>query len=652
MKERFENVSKTRKGLAGVVTLLLLGISILTVWGEGLQTGKLILALFFSVFVGLTIIVDIEIHDVVTGILMFLFPLGVLALVECYTHVPWDLTVMITLLNYLFYFLLYLMMMAFFGSRVGFVLAALLPMAFGLVNYAVVSFRSAPLVPWDAYSISIAMTVSDSYEFIVSYRLVFVIIGFVWIMSLGEKTRVRIWHVPARIGIALLSVLLLGGYVKAIRLEKVQNAFEMDNTLFTPNVMYRNNGLIAAFLANFRYLTVEKPEGYSVEAANEIIQQAGISTQTDEEKKDGPNIIVVMNEALSDLSVYGDFGISEDPLPFIRSLEQNTVKGSMSVSVRGGNTANTEFEFLTGNSMAFMPDGSVAYQQFIKEQMPSLASQLVHNGYTAAAMHPYYAKGWNRNTVYPSLGFQETYFIDDYSNAATLRGYVDDKSVFEKIIERYEKKESDEKLFSFAVTMQNHGGYSKEYEDLQAEIFLTDIAEEDKGTQIRATENYLTLMKITDTEFKHFIEYFEGQEEDTIILMFGDHQPSTYVTNPILRVLGIDVETWEESIDNFAIGYQVPFVMWANYDIEEQAVEGISANYLGGLLLENAGLPLTGYQTYLKNLRKDYPIITANFYQDSTGVLKEYSGDELQDYAILQYNNMVDNERRVADFFF
>ena len=55
-----------------------------------------------------------------------------------------------------------------------------------------------------------------------------------------------------------------------------------------------------------------------------------------------------------------------------------------------GNTANSEFEFLTGDSLAFLPAGSVAYQQFVKDETPTLVEQLKLQGYQTAAIHPYY----------------------------------------------------------------------------------------------------------------------------------------------------------------------------------------------------------------------------------------------------------------------
>lgn len=96
-----------------------------------------------------------------------------------------------------------------------------------------------------------------------------------------------------------------------------------------------------------------------------------------------------MNEAFSDLSVLGEFTTNKEYLPFIQSLTDNTVKGNVYVSVKGGNTPNSEFEFLTGTSMAYLPAGSIPYQQYINSDTPSMVSQLEELGYSTTAMHPY-----------------------------------------------------------------------------------------------------------------------------------------------------------------------------------------------------------------------------------------------------------------------
>lgn len=646
--------SKTRRAAGAVTAAVLCIISISAVWGDGLQGGKLALAFFLSIFAGLLTVLDVKIGKKASGAVFLLLPFAALCCMEFYTHVPWDLTPALLLLNYFFYIIMYGIWTALLGSsRFGCVAGPVIPMIAGLANYFVVSFRSSPIVPWDIFSIGTATSITDNYSFTLNFRVVFVLIGFAYLMILGEKTSLTFKKLRVRIGVLGLSVLLMAGYVNAIQVETVEDAFGMDDILFTPNVLYRNNGWTAAFLANLRYLNVEKPTGYSVEKAEEI--RESVVHKEEEVTEDKPNILVIMNEAFSDLSTYGDFGISEDAMPFFHSLKENTVKGNLYVSVKGGNTANTEFEFLTGNSMAFMPAGSVPYQQFIKSEMPSLATHLKQLGYRTAGIHPYYATGWNRNQVYPDLGFEEVYFKDDFPRATTLRGYVDDASAFRKLIDLYEEKEEGEKLFAFEVTMQNHGGYSKEYEDLFPEVLLTDMPEGDKGTQIHATEKYLTLIKKTDDAFKDLLAYFEEQEEKTIILMFGDHQPSDYICNPILHALGIDENARNSSPEEFSKGYVVPFALWANYDIEEEEINAISANYLSSLLMEKAGLPKTEYQEYLTGLYEKYPVVTANFFAEADGTFYDYRAEEekkgLIPYSILQYNSIVDKKNRMDGFF-
>ena len=125
-----------------------------------------------------------------------------------------------------------------------------------------------------------------------------------------------------------------------------------------------------------------------------------------------PNIIVVMNESFSDLSVLGDFKTNEDYLPFLHSLQQgaeNTVTGMLNVSVCGGNTADTEYEFLTGNTMAFLPQGSIPYQQYITKELPALPAYLASLGYETVATHPYYADAGTGIRYIHCLAFQRVF---------------------------------------------------------------------------------------------------------------------------------------------------------------------------------------------------------------------------------------------------
>lgn len=646
--------SKVRWAVAVIATVILCVLCTMAVQGEGLVVSKFVPALLLAFFAGILIILEIKIPGWLNIFLLVILPPLGLCCMEFYTHVPWDLTVLIFILNALLYYILFFLFSTIFGStRAGYGAAPAVFMAVGLINYFVVEFRSSPIVPWDFYSIKTAASVVNQYTFTITYRLIFVLTAFVYLMILGEKTRLNFKGWRIRLGAGVISLVLLLGYFKAVQTETVENIFGLDDILFTPNVLYRNNGFMVAFLANLQYLNVEEPEDYSVQKVGDILEQ--IEPVEQEITEDKPNILVIMNEAFSDLNVYGEFSTSEEYLPFFNSLTENTVRGNLNVSVLGGNTANTEFEFLTGNTMTFMPAASVPFQQFITTPMPSLASQLGSLGYTTAALHPYNASGWNRDRVYPLLGFDELYFKNDFSDATTCRGYVDDQSAFDKLIDLYEDKGEEERLFAFEVTMQNHGGYSREFPDLSPDIKLTDLAENQRNIQTEACEKYLTLMKKTDEAFQNMVEYFEAQDEKTIILMFGDHQPSSYITNTIRRILGLPVNSDTETLEELKTSHRVPFLMWANYDIEEEEIEDISVNYLGGLLMEKAGIPMTSYQQFLWQLRQDIPSINAVFGIDGQDESLFDPGDEeisrdlqkkLDEYQILQYNNVCDTKNR------
>ena len=582
-------------------------------------------------------------------VLILVIPVLALCLMEGYTHVPWDLTPPIFLLNLICYGLVYGFSTFAFGSvSGGYTFATLLFMCGGLANYCVVAFRSSPIVPWDIYSIRTAVSVADNYNVEITGKLIGIVLGFIALAAVSRVLNVKVRKIRTRMAGALVIVLCLFGYTREMGNDTVIKAAGLDTTLFTPNVLYRNNGLVGGFVGNIRFMKVEKPEGYSDTAVKEIAQNY-ITEETETKKEDLPNIIVIMNEAFSDLSVFGDFDTSEDYMPFIHSLDRNVLKGHAYVSVKGGNTANSEFEFLTGDSMAFMPTGSVPYQQYVKSEIPSLASRLGKLGYTTTAIHPYYGSGWCRNIVYPLLGFDQMIFKDDFAAPKKIRNYISDESAFQKIIELYEEKGAGEKLFTFEVTMQNHGGYSKDVEDFNESIYLTD--EMSQGTQVRAAEKYLTLIRESDQAFKELVEYFEKQQEPTIILMFGDHQPSDYITNVILRELGLDRDTDDDVYYN---NYIVPYIMWSNYDMDTTQVENVSLNYLGGMLMEKAGIGLTGYQQFLKDMQQEFPAITANMVMNADGsreAEKDVQSEWIENYHKLVYNHLCDKKDKLTQFY-
>ena len=195
----------------------------------------------------------------------------------------------------------------------------------------------------------------------------------------------------------------------------------------------RGNGFVLNFSVCLRYSRVEAPEDYSQEALSAIALETEEGSSPPEVDGTQPvNLIVIMNESFSDLSEVFGLETNEDPMPFFHSLTENTIRGTAYSSVFGGTTANSEYEFLTGNTMAFLPEGSVPFHLYVTDGAPNLGAQMKALGYRTVFLHPYLASGWNRRAVYQDFGFDEIYFQDAIEDPDYMRGYITDQSDYEK----------------------------------------------------------------------------------------------------------------------------------------------------------------------------------------------------------------------------
>lgn len=579
---------------------------------------------------------------IVSFFLLFAVPIIIFYLMEFYTHNPFETMLPgIQCLNIIFFELVMALgLFIFKKGRIALWVEAVIFAIVGLVNYFVLDFRSAPVMPWDILSVKTAASVADNYNYRLDKQAAIVLALFALVLLVSSYCDISVTFIKLRVSGALISFILLTVFVNYTQSNDCLYRFRLYDKLFTPTTMTYKDGTVVAFCMQLQYLFVEKPEGYSKERAEEILQE-GLSQpysdiesfQTALEAKNTPNIIVIMNEAFSDLNILGEFSSSEDYIPFVRSLlegAENTQSGYLGVSVLGGNTANTEFEFLTGGTMAFLPQGSIPYQQYINGEMPSLASYLKELGYSTIALHPYGATGWHRHQVYPWLGFDSFLSLEDFTSPKQIRKYVSDESDYEKIIQLFEEKEAGKPLFLFNVTMQNHSSYTDAYTD-----FTPDVKVE--GSDSFALSQYLSLLKVSDREIEKLIGYFQDQSERTLIVFFGDHQPTDSVVRDIWRLN--DKSDQALSRKEQCLRYQVPFFIWANYDIEEITGMNTSPNYLGSLTLKAAGLPLSPLHEFLDGLRQDYPVLSSIEVQDARGTSYEIKEkeEELLKYAIVQY---------------
>jgi hypothetical protein len=444
----------------------------------------------------------------------------------------------------------------------------------------------------------------------------------------------------------------------------------------------QSNGWLLNFSIALRYSQVDKPENYSLSGVEQLTQslsdmesvmtllddpftetdydpgtwdeEGSTITQTttvvnDETGIQPTNIICIMDESFSDMSIFEGLTTDCDALPFYHSLQENTIKGWMYSPVTGGGTATVEYEFLTGNSVSFLPLGTVAYQLYVKDKMPSLISWAKELGFETTTFHPYEASGWNRVEVYNDFGADNQLYNTDVEDPQYVRNYISDACDFD-VLKSITEKEG--KQFIFNVTMQNHGGYKQGWFNLEEDVILTG----DLSGVSEYTQQYLALMKETDRALEDLLTYYSTVDEPTLIVLFGDHQGnlSDWMYE---RMYG---KTFDElNMAEVEQQYITPFFIWANYDIEEAQDVMISTNYLGALVGQVSNYPTTPYMDFLAELYESLPVVNRVGYVTAEGQVvesKEELPEDIQEllgqYETLSYYNLFQRNEDIDQSFF
>lgn len=586
--------------------------------------------------------IDMPVHPVIRILFALVIPLGCFYTFETLTHQMSTMIELAKRLNIAFYYWLFLFVFFIAGrTSISMAICVSAIAIIGVGNYFVVMFRSNPIVPWDIYSFETAMSVADNYVFSVDWALAEHIAMFILMLIVGVRTNIRLNKKILRPILTVAMCIPAYFYISYLWQDNLERNTGLNDTLFNAKYMHSKDGFFVSFILDIHFLQIEEPKNYSDEYALSLLNEQEVEkVETPEEL---PDIIAIMDETFSDPAVLGEFETNKDYMPFVHSILRgevaNTISGYADVSVLGGNTANSEFEFLTGNSMAFFPNGSVPYLQYIRDGISTIVPQLEEYGYTTYGTHPYRAKGWNREFIYDLMGFDYRYFQGSFPFEDKLRNYVSDEADFKSILEWRNNTEGP--FFMFNVTMQNHSNYGGDFDNFDPQI----VAKFKNTYSNKYLNKYLSLMYETDQDVASLLSELSQSDRKTIVVFWGDHQPNDYVVRPIYKEYGLDFDnqTYEQQQQR----QKTPFFIWANYDIQEQTNVEISLNYLNILLFETAGLQLDEYQTFRKNLwQGQIPMMNAVGYRNDDGDLVEYDDapEEIQnllnEYQNIQYYRM------------
>lgn len=512
---------------------------------------------------------------------------------------------------------------------------------YGVAQFYIQKFRGSPIKFTDLMNIGSAMEVTEEYKLTLEFPVVSAVVQLAVVLFLlirselvTEGWKPRVISICSSVLAAVLFVAVTNyTYNWGIKNRVICLNFSAAEETRTS----RSVGNLLMFYYDGVFNRVKVPEDYSTDKAEAIIDAYPELGETGET----PIIVAILNESFSDFSHIADFETNIDYLPTWHGLSENTIKGYVTVSAYGGYTCNSEYEYLTGNSMYFLPLGSAAYTNYFHDKQDSIVSTLNDLNFETVAVTPCRRGLWQIDRVYPLLGFDTMYFKDTINLSSDLEynRQPADEVVFDKVVELAKKRDKSKGAFYWVTTMQNHAPYLV---DVDGGVELTKIKDE-------SAERYLNSIKLSDEGVGKMLEQFKDFDEHVIVVMFGDHYPHIASFAEELY----DGPLADLNVEDYSRIHQTPFFIWSNRPMESKFIEDISLNYLAVETMKAADLPLSPVMQELEHIRESLPIVSGFGYKTADGQWHQ-SGDEdnsyksiLEEYRTVQYYRMFDEDRRI-----
>ncbi len=432
---------------------------------------------------------------------------------------------------------------------------------------------------------------------------------------------------------------------------------------FSPNIIHDKQGTWLGVYSNFVMNNIIEPFGYSKDRVYAILDNVKVNTEEKEdafgddiisdkvsEKK--PNVIMIMSESFFDPTIIPGVKYSKDPIPNFRKLLETCESGKMITSTFGGGTSTIEFEAFTGETVEFLPYGTVPYTDLPKnlKNVQSIQRVFKDNGYHTIAIHDYDGTFYNRIEAYKNLGFDKFIESKDMEDVNYFGKYISDSTLINNIEGLIEKREDDSPLFIWGLTMQNHtpfqtSNYTKGFD--RVKITSSNLSDEANDKLLA----YVNGVYESDIQLKRLVDYLEKLDEPTILMFYGDHLPSIYEvyyeTNMITTKVTTDW-TKEEMLKMHTLDYFI-YDNYSNRSVTHDNITG--AVLLGNKLLNYAGIKKTKYFYFLDTL--NYLALRDRLFVDANGKFFDSitleCNSKAQDHKMLEYD-MIYGENYVSQY--
>ena len=502
-----------------------------------------------------------------------------------------------------------------------------------IANRIKITVRDEPVFPRDFALLKEVGSAVESYDIQFPLYVLAVVLGVTVVLAvLGVLVGVRPCSVEklrgwkgSLLGAAGCGAALVLLIVTVLGSDALYNSFPTTNA-YRMSVLFNENGFPYSFCRQFTTYLVDKPEGYSRGEAETWDSAPGEGGQ----EKD-INVVMVMDEAFSDLTDAAVFRFGDDPLANLHAIQADphAVSGRVVVPGFAGGTANTEFDVLTGMQTNALSPTTTSSMRTVERNLDSVFRVFAAGGYRTSFFHPGNDWFYNRENVYRWLGAEVTRFKDEMPELSYLGTYATDESLAGIIETEFETAAAEGRpLFHYTTTIQNHMSYTEKKYGGDIEIphvSLSVPVQEELQTMV---DVYTVGIRSADAMLGQLRDYFAGRSEPVVLVFFGDHLPYLGENQYGYAELGLDMGLPQEQRADPVSVYETPYVIWANNAAAETldwdaaiakldlpADGRLSAAFLGAAVLELTGRGRdTAWFGFLNDLRRDAPVVQEPLY--------------------------------------
>ena len=299
----------------------------------------------------------------------------------------------------------------------------------------------------------------------------------------------------------------------------------------------------------------------------------------------------------------------------LHDLEEQSVSGDLLTNIFAGGTVDSEWGFLTGYTQhEDFRKPTDSYVWYFREQ-----------GYHTLFHHPGYSWFYNRQNVNEYLGFEESWFTENYYGAlvdpvdAVMRS---DETLVDGILDGLREPGP---WFSFSVSYQNHGPY--ETASAQ-EVFLSPGDTGWSAETCNMLNNYMSNVSSTLAAMERLTRELNARPEPFVLVLFGDHKPWMGNGNTGYTEIGAGFDL--SQLSGFREYYSTPYLIWANSAAREALGNSFTGEggdfspcFLMNKVFELCGWEGPGFMELSRQLEAISPLIHTRGLFLSGGILTD-----------------------------